>query len=286
MTECFGILWMSCLGKFYEGTREDLRSFRADIRDSERDEHTIERRMSRFLERIFQILNGFFFISFERKKLCFMIEKMKRRRKVCEPSFLEKKLDLLLTETIDVESMLSEKCLETPLDLRRTMMIWTEKCDLLFFFLERCSAHGTVCRKCNNPFASVSRLRNRRDNLRDHFSGADDVDHISFANIFFLKFIIVMKRRATDDHSADIHRFEIGDRCHDTRPSDRMLDREDFRADLIWWKLICGRISWMMLCRPKYTPETKIIIFYHKSISIIGKSCARRNMLFLIQDFD
>lgn len=277
---------MSCLGKFYDRAREDLRSFRADIRDSERDEHTIERRMSRFLESIFQILNGFFFISFECKELCFMIEKMKRRCKIREPSLLEKKLDLLLAETIDIESMLSEKCLETPLNLRRTMMIWTEKRDLLLFFLKECITHRATCRKCNNPFVSVSRLRDRRDNLRDHFSGADDIDHISFTNIFFLEFIVVMERRATDDHTADIHRLEIGDWRHHTRPSDRMLDREDFRADLIRRKLICSRVSWMMLRRPKYPPETEIITFYHESIGIIRKSRARRNIFFLIKDFD
>ena len=109
-----------------EGTSNKPRCLFPYIRYTERDKDSIERRMTRLLNRFEKIIDGFLLVSFESEEVLSIISQMKNRDKIRHPTELEKEFYLFGPKSIDIESLFSDKHLELSLDLGWTVTIRTK----------------------------------------------------------------------------------------------------------------------------------------------------------------
>lgn len=130
-----------------------------------------------------------------------MIEQTKHGGKICQPSLFQKKLDLLFSETINVESLFSDKGLESSLYLSGTMPIGTQESDFISLFSEWRQTYGTERRRENISLCSRTSFRYRHYDLRYDLTRTNNVHTVPFPNVLFPEFIVIMKCRTTHGDS-------------------------------------------------------------------------------------
>lgn len=203
-----------------DGTSNKPRCLFPYIRYTECDKDSIERRMTRVLDRFEEIIDGFLLVSFESEEVLSIISQMKNRDKIRHPTELEKEFDLLGPKSIDIESLLPDKHLELSLDLGWTVPIRTKYRYFSFILFKWSRTDRTVFWRKDFFLRSITHLSEYRDYLGDDLPCSHDEDGIPFSNSFFREFVVVMECCPSDDDTAHIHSFEIRHGCHCSRSSD------------------------------------------------------------------
>ena len=155
---------------------------------------------------------------------------------------LEERLDLLLAQPLDVESIARDEVAQPLHLLCRADEPPGTAADRLALFAHRVAAAGrTHGRKDVGLGALRPFLRNDAQHLRDDIAGALDGHGVADAHVFARDLVLVVQRRVLHHHAADRHRFELGDRRERAGAADLDLDRVDDRYRLLGRELVRDR---------------------------------------------
>jgi hypothetical protein len=116
---------------------EEFRCTFANSWDSECSDKTIYGECTFILDSGEEIIDGFFFISFDEEKLITIISEVIDRRHVGHPTEFEEELDLFWSESVDINSMLTNKPFEYLHLTSWTVRITTEESDFFSFLMRR-----------------------------------------------------------------------------------------------------------------------------------------------------
>lgn len=116
---------------------EEFRRTLANSWDSERSYKSINRERAFILDSDEEIIDGFFFVSFDEEKLITVIPEVIDRRHVGHPAEFEKELYLFRTKSIDIDTMLADKPFECLHLTSWTVRITTEESDFFSFLMRR-----------------------------------------------------------------------------------------------------------------------------------------------------
>lgn len=116
---------------------EEFRCTLANSWDSECSDKTINRECAFILDSGEEVIDGFFFVSFDEEKLITIISEVINRRHVGHPTEFEKELYLFWSESVDIDSMLADEPFEGLHLTSWTVRIATEESDFFSFLMSR-----------------------------------------------------------------------------------------------------------------------------------------------------
>lgn len=116
---------------------EEFRCTLANSWDSERSDKSINRECAFILDSGEEIIDGFFFVSFDEEKLITIITEVINRRHIGHPTEFEKELYLFWSESVNIDTMLADKPFEGLHLTSWTVRIATEESDFFTFFVRR-----------------------------------------------------------------------------------------------------------------------------------------------------
>src|SRR5712691_2355587 len=151
-----------------------------------------------------------------------------------DPALLEKELDLLLAQALDVEGAAGDEMLEVLDLLIRAGELSGATRDRALLAGRRGIAHdrrvqvaGTAERKPVGLGAAWPLLQSDFEHLRDHVARALDRHRIADAHIEPRDLVRVVERRVRHHYAADGDRLELGDRGERAGAADLDVDRLD-----------------------------------------------------------
>ena len=116
---------------------EEFRCTLANSRNTESSDKSIYRECAFILDSGEEIIDGFFFVSFDEEKLITVIPEVIDRRHVGHPTEFEKELYLFWSESVDIDTMLADEPFEGLHLTSWTVRITTEESDFFTFFVCR-----------------------------------------------------------------------------------------------------------------------------------------------------
>lgn len=117
--------------------REEFRCTLADSWDSECTNKSVDRERAFCFDSGHEIIDGFFFVSLDLEKLISVVSEIINRCHIGDPTELTEELDLLWSESIDIDAVLAHEPFESLHLTSRTCGIATEESDFFSFFVCR-----------------------------------------------------------------------------------------------------------------------------------------------------